>query len=102
MTNGLREGRGNLLFVKESFLPWMCGWLWRWPYTYLIPLVCLPCIRMAPHQLHIRNDLDEKRLKMSRERKGGISVAADISQDWERLRRKTETQRRDAAGIKPS
>lgn len=99
MTNGLQEGRGDLLFVKESFLPWICGWLWRRPYTYLIPLVYLPCIRMAPHQLHIRNDLDEKGLEMSRGRKKrGISIAADISQDWKRLRRKTKTKRRAAAG----
>lgn len=82
MANGFQEGRGDLLFVKESFLPWICGWLWRWPYTYLIPLVYLPCIRMALHQLHIRNDFDEKRLEMSRERKGGgISIAPDSPQD---------------------
>jgi hypothetical protein len=34
----------------------------------------LPSIRIVPHQLHIRNDIDEKGLGTIRERNGGITA----------------------------
>lgn len=61
--NGLQEGRGDLLFVKESSLPWMREWLRRQSYTYLILLVYFALCRIVPHQFHIGNDIDGKGLE---------------------------------------
>lgn len=52
-----------MLFVKESLLPWIRGWLRRQSYTYLTLLVYLAPYRIVPHQFHIGNDIVGKGLE---------------------------------------